>query len=266
MTPDEYRAFTKELVDCVRRSDEIVGVVALGSMAAVDYQPDAWSDHDFWLITVPGAQEAWRRQRDWLPAPERIIFHMRETEHGVKVVYDTGHLLEYAVFDAEELAVARVNRYRILLDRIDLAGRMAALRRQTEEAALDERPDDRWLMGQFLIALLVGHGRYQRGEVLSGHQFVRHIGLEHLIRLLSRHVEAPEKQLLDDLSPLRRFGAVYPRLGAELAAVLDRPVPATALGLLTIAERELPSRLVHWPADLAAVLRRRLTPRQRPHA
>jgi hypothetical protein len=256
MTPDEFNAFTRELVAGLREDEDVLGLVALGSMAAIDTQPDAWSDHDFWIVTVPGGQERWRCETAWLPQADRVIFQLRETAHGVKVVYESGHLLEYAVFDLGELQVARVNRYRILLDRVDLAARMAALRDATAAAVAGERRDDAWLVGQFLTNLLVGLGRHARGEALSGHAFVRSYALEHLVRLLARHVAAPRQALLDDLAPLRRFERVYPGLGAEVVAGLNRPVPETTLVLLTIAERELAPRLSAWPADLAAVIRR----------
>jgi hypothetical protein len=40
----------------------------------------------------------------------------RETEHGLKVLYRGGHLLEFTVFSENELQMARLNRYRILAE------------------------------------------------------------------------------------------------------------------------------------------------------
>ena len=36
-------------------------------MADRDYSPDEWSDHDFFLISQPGEQEALRQDLSWLP-------------------------------------------------------------------------------------------------------------------------------------------------------------------------------------------------------
>ncbi|MCI0417100.1 hypothetical protein L0222_30385 [bacterium] len=37
--------------------ESVLGLVALGSMAAQDYVPDQWSDHDFFVIVRSGHQE-----------------------------------------------------------------------------------------------------------------------------------------------------------------------------------------------------------------
>src|SRR5688572_5532887 len=171
MKPKQYREFTQKLLDSLGQRPEIIGLVALGSMAAQDYAPDEWSDHDFFVLAESGYQEALRNDLRWLPGHEQIVFSFRETPHGIKVVYGDAHLLEFAVFDLEELKMARINRYRILLDRCNLESHMKKVR----EVTLNQRsqPDADWLLGQFLTNLLVGVGRYRRGEELSGHFFVK---------------------------------------------------------------------------------------------
>src|SRR5690349_1028660 len=112
-----YHAFTVELVDRLRHDPDVVGLVVVGSMTGRDYEADEWSDHDFFLIVRSGVQERYRTDLGWLPRPDGIALRVRETEHGRKVIYDDGHLVEFAVFDVDEIALAGVNRYRILFDR-----------------------------------------------------------------------------------------------------------------------------------------------------
>ncbi|MES1246605.1 MAG: hypothetical protein ABUS54_02900, partial [Actinomycetota bacterium] len=64
----------------------MLALVAVGSMAERDSSPDAWSDHDFFVIAKPGEQERLRSQLGWLPEAGRIVLAFRETAHGVKVV------------------------------------------------------------------------------------------------------------------------------------------------------------------------------------
>ena len=80
-----YEAFTAELVGNLGDRSDVLGLVAVGSMAD---GPDVWSDHDFLVIADPGAAEALRTHLTWLPAHERIVLSFRETAHGVKAVYD----------------------------------------------------------------------------------------------------------------------------------------------------------------------------------
>jgi hypothetical protein len=253
VSPDEYRRFSERLRERVAADERALGLVAVGSMAALDYQPDEWSDHDFFVVTAPGAQEELRVDTSWLPDTDRIVFWHRETDHGLQVFYDDGHLLEFAVFDLDELALAGVNRYRVLLDRGGVEERMAAVRAQSQERP---RPDDTHQFGKFLACLQVGAGRARRGEELSGAMFVKDLAVRFLVVLLTRAVPAENASLLDDLDPLRRFDFVHPQLAGELVDLGRQDTVAAALGLLDVAERELRPRRPDLPWQLADVIRR----------
>ena len=257
MTPGAYAVFTETLCARLEADPRVVGFVALGSMARRDYEPDLWSDHDFFVITIPGEQEAFRADLSWLPLSESVVFSYRETPHGVKALYEDGHLVEFAIFDQAELSVARVNRYRVLLDRADIERRLADL---AVAAAVtgEARADDTWLLGQFLTGLLVGAGRHARGERLSGRLLVASHAVRPLLILIARYVPSPRGDLADNLDPFRRFELFYPELGEELGAVLGRETRAAALGLLEIASRELAPRIPGFPSRAAEVVARRI--------
>lgn len=108
MNVEAYQAFTEALVRNLSADPRVEGLIAVGSMAARDVLPDRWSDHDFFLVVEPGHLEWFRTAVEWLPDPGEILFSYRETVHGVKVLYRDGHLLEFAVFDEDELALAKV--------------------------------------------------------------------------------------------------------------------------------------------------------------
>jgi lincosamide nucleotidyltransferase B/F len=260
MEISEYRAFTSRLQHTLSQDERVLGLVAVGSMAEQDYGPDRWSDHDFFVITRPGAQDYFRTQREWLPDHQSIVFWLRETEHGVKAMYAGGHLLEFAVFDMEELQqVARLNRYRVLIDRGGLAELAASLAERDRQMAPAGEDADQLHFGQFVSNLMVGAGRYWRGERLSGHEFCQGYALRHLVWLIIRHVPAADRSLLDNLSTVRRFEAVYPELGATLNRLVRLPVPEAAAGLLDLAEQTLATTMASYPADQVALARRYLT-------
>jgi lincosamide nucleotidyltransferase B/F len=238
MTSDNYRKFTERLRASLESDDSVVGLVALGSMAAVDYEPDQWSDHDFFVVVQSGAQERFRTVLSWLPDHAEIGMAFRETAHGVKVLYSDGHLLEFAVFDMDELQLARINRFRVLFDRADISTAMAAVQRETLRVHDTGRADDAYLIGMLLSNLLVGVGRYVRGERLSGTQFVKGHALGHLLTLASRHLSSERDAALDDLDPFRRFELAYPRLSRDVEHALSLTTPLAARALLDIAQRE----------------------------
>jgi hypothetical protein len=252
---EDYHTFTRQLAENLAQRDDVLGLIAVGSMARRDYQPDEWSDHDFWVIVRRDVQNQYREHHEWLPQSADIIWAFRETEHGVKVLYRSGHLLEYAVFDQEELVVAKANRYRVLIDRAGLAERMARMAEETAQWAAEA--SDAFLAGQFLTNLLVGVGRYRRGEVLSAHRFVKGSAVTHLAKLLSRHAPTERKDLADDIDPTRRFEVVHPALGQEIEALLLLDVHRAACGLLAIFEREI-GETVDIPPEVLAVIKRRL--------
>jgi hypothetical protein len=257
MQRDAYDRFTEQLHSRLAADTRVLGLVALGSMSGEPPDPDEWSDHDFFVITRAGEQERMRTDLSWLPDAGQIALAYRETAHGVKVLYRSAHLLEFAVFDPEELSLARINRFRTLLDRSDIDQRMRALRERTAQELVQRRPDARWLSGQLLTALLVGAGRYRRGERVGGRAQIQAAAV-HLAQLLARALPQQRGSLLDTLDPLRRFEQAYPALGKEVDEALGRPPPDATLWLLRIARRELAQRLPEFPDEAAGVLERLL--------
>lgn len=226
----------------------MLGLVALGSMAAQDTKPDRWSDHDFFVVVRTGEQESFRTDLSWMPDASGLVLTYRETAHGLKALYRNGHLLEFAVFDPEELHLAKVNRYRVLCDRGGIADAMARVRQETVASISTPGMGDRERFGQFLANLLVAGARAARGERLSGRQFVGY-ALQNLVILLARHVPKEADHPLDDLDPLRRFERSWPTLGRDLDAALEAPVGEASRGLLEIARRELGGRLPDYPGE-----------------
>jgi len=235
MTPAEHLAFTAAIRATLEPDADVLGLVGLGSTSGLPPGPDAWSDHDLFVVTRPGVQQRFRDELEWLPAsagPVALAF--RETAHGVKALLGSGHLVEFAVFDPDELGLARVNRYAVLLDRAGLAARLARVREATVASSAGGRPDLAWQTGQFLTNLVAGAGRAARGERLSGHQLVRVSALGHLVTLLRDGLPPAAAGPLDDLDPMRRLEQALPGAARELDEALRRPVVESARGLLAI--------------------------------
>ena len=249
MNTDAHRAFLDRIRSRLEAEPDVLGLVGLGSTSGEGPAPDDFSDHDLFVITRPGAQERFRTDLSWLPDPGSIALSFRETAHGVKVLYTSGHLVEFAAFDLEEIALARVNRHRVVFDRADVTARMARVREVS--AAPSPVEDPRWLAGQLLTNLAVGAARAARGERLSGHQLVRVSALAHLVALLRQPLPEARRSQLDDLDRFRRLERALPEVAAELDRALQLPVVSAARALLAVAARERPELVT--PAARAAV-------------
>lgn len=250
MERSEFRRFTADAQFWAERHPNVIGLVATGSGADVTHSPDEWSDHDLWVITNVGAAEGLRRDVRWLPEADRIVLTYRETEHGVGVIFDDGHLVEVAVFGVDELAAARVNDYRVLVGGEEVEARIRALGVDRATASAENE------LGRFLAQILIGLNRYGRGERLSAHAVVRGRALETLLGVVTATVDPESHVPLDDLDRHRRFESAFPTLAAEIEAALHAPIPACATALIDIAERHVAPRLRDWPAAGVAAVRR----------
>ena len=245
----DYRRFTDELRLRLEADPRVLSLVVLGSTADLGRAPDRWSDHDFFVVTIPGQQEAFRTSLHWLPRSGEIAFSYRETAHGVKALLRDGHLLEFAVFDPDELNLARVSNYRVLFDRERVVERMARVAEATPGSPEASIPSDDWLAGQFLTSLLVGVGRHERGERISGRQLVKGGALRHLLVLCEKSAGAPGREAVDPLDPLRRFEQAFPSLGEKVNGILERDTPEAARALLDLAVERLPEAFAPEAVD-----------------
>ncbi len=256
MNLERYRSFTQRLRARLESDARVLGLVAVGSMAELGRTPDEWSDHDFFVITVAGAQESFRQDLGWLPDSERIVLKVRETAHGLKVLYDDAHLLEFAIFDEAELYLARVNDYRVLLDRAHVEDDLRHLR--TKSAAEVSSFDVERAFALFLSALLVGAGRTARGEVLSGSSFIKQHALGLLLRILAHCLPTGSTSQLDNLDPFRRFERQFPEQGRTLQHLLLLEPGLCARQLLAFADEQLAHRMERYPTRAVQVLRNQL--------
>jgi len=261
MNPQQYQAFTDALQRNLERDPRVLGLMAAGSMADASHPPDQWSDHDFWVVAEPEAIAWFRTHSDWLPDNDALVMYFKETMHdGLKAIYRSGHLLEFAVSDRAGLASARVNDYRLLIDRAGLAEDLARMQRETTVEATIFAGDDVSLVGQYLTNLLVGVWRYRRGEIMSGRQLITVSSLHALLRLIPKHFPAETPVPLDNLDPLRRIELAYPTLGAQFNAILRLEPDRAALALLDFSDDLFRERVEGYPAEAVATVRRCILP------
>jgi len=239
-TLETFLKFSIELKDSLELRPEVLGLVLLGSTADTS-RVDEWSDHDFFVVTKSGTAEGLRRDLSWLPQNDEICMSPRETDHGLKVLYSNGHVLEFAIFDDEELELAAANTFEVTIDKSDICFRMQAIADRSKPKKFDLDTE----FELFLFNLLIGVGRDRRGEHLTAGQFARSVCLGSalgLIRAALRPVPGTENKE-DNLNRFRRFEQQYPDLAKELGVIERRSVESCFKGLLELVLQVLKDKL-----------------------
>lgn len=233
--------YSESLTESCKTNPKVIGLVLVGSTAETD-RVDEWSDHDFFVITKSGDQESLRQDLSWLPRSEEIAFSLRETEHGLKVLYKWGGVLEFAIFDPAELRACTVNHYRLAFGDVEVESALAeAAGRLTQIVKGDDVSDFRL----FLSVLVIQVGRARRGELITAGNGIRGTATMALLRVLTRRL-AGDCQL-DRLDVTRRFEFAHPVIGMAISSALAREPEEAAKELMRISDTYLAPLWEEYP-------------------
>ena len=252
---ENFLAYSQALTESLEGRAEVVGLVFLGS-AADHGRVDEWSDHDFFVITKDGQAESLRQDLSWLPRFDEIALAPRETAHGLKVVYEDGQVLEFAVFEDKELEIAAANAFAVAIDKSNIQTRMDAIAARSVPKPIDVVST----FELFLCQLLIGVGRARRGETLIASQHVRSWAMTAAVTLI-REWQKPAsgtEHKTDNLNGLRRFEQQYPDLGARLEEITRLSVEAAAKELLHLIQPFAVANLEERHQHQIFVIRHRL--------
>jgi len=225
--------YSESLTESCKKNPKIIGLVLVGSTAETE-RADRWSDHDFFVITESNEQEPLRRDLSWLPNTEEIAFWFRETEHGLKIVYKSGGVLEFAVFDCDELRGCMVNHHRLAYGNEEVEEALSSAKARLPELVVG---DDLGDFRHFLSVLVIQVGRARRGELLTAGQGIRGTAATALLKVLTRRL--PHDPQLDRLDVSRRFEFAHPEIGKVIADALAQQPERAAMDLLKISDKYL---------------------------
>jgi hypothetical protein len=253
MNGTEYERFTNQLIARLASDAHVLGLIALGSMADPSYR-DQWSDHDFWLVVEPGAQRQYLDDFSWLPEPGEILTAVAQGQSYYTLLYRDRHRVEFAVFDTTEAQRGRIERFRVLLDRGDIEDLARSVCHRTHQ---ERSRDLAWPHALDHLCTLIWTAccLHRRGEGLAATQYVEAYAVGALLDLVHHHRVGDAPPMEDHLNPRRRLEQLCPELAAELASVLQQPVPAVGLALLRIAMREVAPTAPDLPWSNVATVR-----------
>jgi lincosamide nucleotidyltransferase B/F len=264
MQPKQYSHLLQRYVAWATSRSDVLGLAAVGSTAATARQPDEWSDHDILIVTSPGAAAAIRADLSWVPGWDRLVLANAETTHGFVLLDETGHLVELAVFDPDELQDVLLEDYAVLLDRGGVGDLLGSLRDATSAQAGDRDATAVRAFALLVKQLVIGLGRHARGERLSAHDRIRGEAVRHLLTLgwCGRPQYPDAIACLPD--PFRRVENVQPDLATAILDAVALPLPDAAAALLDLGVRAAEAVGVptsHAEAAVRTLIDRAVTPR-----
>ena len=254
MNTTDFLYFRELLTDNLRNIESVTGLAFVGS-AAEYARADEWSDHDFFVFTTDGNAEALRQNLTWLPNHDEIALFVRETEHGLKVVYLNGHVLEFAIFE-DDWELAGVNSYEVTLDKTHIEKRMADAQVRSIPKSIDVERE----FSLLLAHLLIGTGRFRRGEMLSARQFINNFCLNSVVRLATQLCPAAPNSdtSVDNQNQFRRFEIRYPKLAQELEVIQRMDLENASVALLELVSKNFAEKLGQKYLDQISVIKTRL--------
>lgn len=252
MNPTAYQAFLDDLVSILKADPNVLGLITLGSTADATYR-DRWSDHDFWIITTSGAQRKYLDSFDWLPDANQILITVRHGASYRTVLFQTRHKVEYAVFDREEAARGKIERFEVLIDRQEIRSLAESIMLQTSRDR-NEALTKPGRLENLCLLLWTAYEKHERGEILSEQRYLQ-FSIDQLLDLFLVYGQIDQSQLADKLDPRRRLEQVAPALARQLRRIVEVGGPKAGLGLIQLAEHELRSKAPNLAWDRALVIK-----------
>jgi hypothetical protein len=176
-----------QIAAVLRRDDDALALLALGSVGTERERIDRYSDLDFFLIVSDGAKRRFIEDLWWLRAAHPLVWSFQNTVDGHKALMSDGVFCEFAVFERDELRDIPYSPGQFVWRRDTIDAQLASPLRP-----LPPRHERTWLAGEALSNLLIGLGRYARGEKLAAMRMVQVHALDRLLELREQSLAATE--------------------------------------------------------------------------
>ena len=234
-----YDDFLERIRSTLDQDPRVLGLIALGSTAKADLR-DAWSDHNFWIVTRSEDRAQYLDSVQWLPDSDQILLTMLHGESQRTVVYSNRHRIDYAVMDPERLATAILETYKVIIDRDEIEAHAHAGLERTRRDRIETLRHSYTLQG-LAILLWTAYGRAERGELLSARMYLE-MAADVLLNLLCVYTSIGRMPAIDSLDPRRRLERIRPKLAHDILAILQTETIPACSQLLSLAETELRGR------------------------
>ena len=203
-----------EIIRLNQHKEEVLAFIGLGSMHDLS-RLDRYSDIDFFIIVKSqNDKKNYMEDISWLDV-HPIIFSYIETRDGLKVIYEDGILLEFAVFTMEELKNITVPVGTIYYKKEDILDDDLK-----PKIKIVNKVDFNKAISNCLSNLYVGLLREHRGEYVAAFLMIQVHATSNLLKILDQNQDDPfvvERRIEQRLD--LDYDALYPGIQHNKNAV-----------------------------------------------
>lgn len=230
---DVQEAFLRllnKITEAATATGRIKAVLSLGSSGLETDRIDRFSDLDIWIITEDGHNSTLLANLDWLAAANPIDYSYMHGPTGYTVLFHGGISAEISLITMAEFQSMSSPGARILWKAPGVPDDIALPRTNhiPHKRTLEE------LIGEALLNLYVGVGRFYRGEKLTAMRFVQVYAVDRIIEM-APYKESEQTFSRDPFVLDRRVERRFPRLAESLPSMTQgyNHTPQSARAALT---------------------------------
>lgn len=204
-----------DIIHANTHKEEVLAFLGLGSMHDQS-RLDTYSDVDFFLIVKDGFVKKFLTHLDWLQV-STIIFSYQETEDGLKVIYEDGILLEFAVFEVAKLKDIPYQRGTVFYHKEGFDVNVLEPTKSYQPKPIDLD----YIIPDLLSNLYVGLLRELRGEHVAALLMIQVYAAHKTLRVLSPHDDDPfvvERRIEQRLSI--SYDTLYPGINYNIQSIM----------------------------------------------
>ena len=192
---------TAAVADWAREREDVRALLVVGSQARANVPADRWSDLD--VVLIVDDPEPYAEHPSWIREfGQPVLTFLEDTPVGQRerrVLYESGEDVDFPLFSvtalelleqSENAAHLLARGYRVLIDRIALAERLARVAAASEQPPPPTQRDFTQLASDFWYHALWAAKKLRRGEVFTAKGCLDGYMKARLVTLLEWHARA----------------------------------------------------------------------------
>ena len=173
-----------DIIQLNKQKEHVLGFIGFGSMH-YQHRLDKYSDIDFFIVVEKAFKNVLLKDISWLEVA-KVAWWYQETPDGLKVMYEDGIFLEFAVFTQDELKGIPFEEGTVYYLKDGISESIF-----TPKNAPKKVIDQQYTLNTWLSNLYIGLLRELRGEKAASFLMIQVYASHHFLTLLNPSIDDP---------------------------------------------------------------------------